>query len=119
MQLFNPKKNPQIHRVLKGAVYLGSAQFMRVVFRALYIIVLARFLGPEMFGLYNYGLGWYLAFMSLTQLGFDLILSKEGGRNKVDSDIFVAGTLRVQLLVTIFTTLTCWVVALVLEEQEV
>jgi len=113
------RKETLVRKVLKGTADLGAAQIIRTTLRAVYIIVLARFLGPELYGLFNYGLGWYLAFMSLTLLGFDLILGKEGGQEGVDADTFVAATFRVQLAVTFPTALVCWLVALALEDPDI
>lgn len=109
-----------IRRILKGAAFLGGAQMIRTLVRALYMVVLARYLGAELFGRFNYGLGWYLAFMSISYLGFDLILGKEdGAREERKADSFVAATLRVQLIVSMFAAFLSGLAALLVEAPEI
>lgn len=88
-------------RVIVSGSLLGVSQLIRVGARAVYVIVLARYLGPEAFGLFNYGMAWCLAFLSLTYLGFDLILAREVGQDDSRSRELLAAAFRLLALVTL------------------
>ena len=40
-----------------------SVRMLTTLMRAFYVVILARYLGPEMFGLFAYGQSWYIAFL--------------------------------------------------------
>ena len=105
-------------RVLVGGSLLGASQVIRFGTRAAYIVLLARYLGPEAFGLFNYGVAWYLAFLSLTYLGFDLIISREAWQDDVRSKELLAATLRILLLVTAIAALLSLGLAVFTERGE-
>jgi O-antigen/teichoic acid export membrane protein len=54
-----------------GAQALGS------ILRVIYAAVLARKLGPELFGQMNYGLGWYAAFLAVANLQLESYMSRQ------------------------------------------
>jgi PST family polysaccharide transporter len=60
----------------KNAAYLVSARFVPRLLQIIYMIVLARYLGPELYGQFAYGQSWYLALLPLTSFGLYLLLSK-------------------------------------------
>ena len=57
--------------------FLFAAQAVGSILRALYAVVLARWLGPELFGLMNYGLGWYAAFLAVANLQLESYMSRQ------------------------------------------
>lgn len=106
-------------RALVNTLLLGSSQAIRVGVRALYILALARFLGVEDFGLYNYGLSWYLAFLSLTYMGFDLAIGREAWSDNKRAKDVLASTMRIQLLALAIASVLCWGTALLVETDDV
>jgi O-antigen/teichoic acid export membrane protein len=58
-----------------GSIF--AAQTVNSVLRVVYAAVLARALGPELFGLMNYGLGWYAAFLAVANLQLESYMSRE------------------------------------------
>jgi O-antigen/teichoic acid export membrane protein len=54
-----------------------ASQVVSSVLRAIYAVVLARQLGPELFGLMNYGLGWYAAFLAVANLQLESYMSRQ------------------------------------------
>jgi O-antigen/teichoic acid export membrane protein len=72
-----------VESILRNAGYLVGAQGITSLARGIYAVVLAVFLGPELYGLFNYGLSWYLVFLPLGFLGLDAIVGREIGRDRV------------------------------------
>jgi O-antigen/teichoic acid export membrane protein len=65
-----------------NAGYIFGTRALTAVLRAIYAILLARYLGPETYGLFTYGMSWYLAFLPLTFWGMNIIMSREVGRDR-------------------------------------
>lgn len=65
--------------IATNAGYLFAARSVTMLLRTLYVIVLARALGPEIYGLLAYGQSWYGVFLPLTALGFAIVLAREAG----------------------------------------
>ena len=57
--------------------FIFASQGVGSVLRAVYAAVLARQLGPELFGLMNYGLGWYAAFLAVANLQLESYMSRQ------------------------------------------
>lgn len=73
---------PGARSVLSNAFYLASARTIASLARVIYALLLARVLGAELYGAYNYGLSWYLVFLPLAALGMDAILVRQIGRSR-------------------------------------
>jgi O-antigen/teichoic acid export membrane protein len=71
-----------IASVTRNASYILATRGMTGVVRAIYAVVLARYLGPEIYGLFNYGQSWYLALLPISALGLDAYISREVGRDR-------------------------------------
>jgi O-antigen/teichoic acid export membrane protein len=71
-----------IRSLAANAGYIFGTRALGAVLRGVYAILLARYLGPETYGLFNYGLSWYLAFLPLTFWGMNIIMSREVGRDR-------------------------------------
>jgi O-antigen/teichoic acid export membrane protein len=63
-----------------------SARTIASVVRVAYVMLLARLLGSELYGTYNYALSWYLIFLPLGIFGIDNILVREIGRDRKGSE---------------------------------
>jgi O-antigen/teichoic acid export membrane protein len=98
-----------IRSIAKNAGYLIAAQLLTKLARAIYVVVLARFLGPDLYGLFAYGQSWYLAFLSLPLLGLGFILSREVGRDRSLGGRVAGRTLTLQFLATIVAAVLCGV----------
>jgi O-antigen/teichoic acid export membrane protein len=90
-----------VRSIARNASYLLSGQYLVSSLRFVYAIILARYLGPELYGLFNYGLSWYLAFLPLSGLGLGVILSREVGRDRIQGAQIVGQTLTIRILLAI------------------
>ena len=62
--------------ILKNATFFYASLFLNQILRIIYIIFLARYLGPDLYGLWSYGQSWYLSFLPLIMFGLGPILVK-------------------------------------------
>jgi O-antigen/teichoic acid export membrane protein len=74
------KSAREFRSVLSNSVQLINAQGITSLARLAYVVMLARILGPELYGLYSYGMSWYLVLLPGAALGMDLILGRHAGR---------------------------------------
>lgn len=76
-----------------NAAYLSSARAITSLARAIYAILLAKFLGAEFYGIFSYGLSWYILFVPISVMGLDTILLREIGLKKDKAHQLVGQTL--------------------------
>jgi O-antigen/teichoic acid export membrane protein len=83
---------------------VGFLVFSRISEKVLgffYLFVLARFLGPHMLGMYNYGLAWYLIFLPLACWALDNLLSIHLGRRPDNAEEVVGAMIVIRVIATI------------------
>lgn len=91
-----------ISSIAKNTLYLLGGRWLTTAIQGAYAIVLARMLGPELYGLYNYGLSWYMAFILFATLGLAAVLSREVGRDFEGRSKVVDRTMLIRLFTSIF-----------------
>ncbi|WP_342804792.1 oligosaccharide flippase family protein [Alteromonas sp. M12] len=84
-------------KILSNAKYLYFALLTSQGLRFVYMLILARMLGAELYGVFSYGQSWYLMFLPLTGLGLGAMLSREVGKNKknVKSIVDLVASIRI------------------------
>lgn len=104
--------------VIRNASQISAARGLALVSRIIYIIFLARELGPELYGLLAYGQSWYMAFLPLAALGLDGILSREVGANKIrDSSTVLGKVVAIRAIAAPSIGLTCAVFGLIVDPE--
>lgn len=99
---------PGVKSIAVNAIYLSSARAITSCARAIYAVLLARFLGAELYGLFNYGLSWYILFVPISVLGLDAILVREIGLDRRKSSLLVGQTLALRSISSIvIAVLSC------------
>lgn len=101
--------------IIWNASYLIGGQGINTLARAVYAVALARILGPETYGIFNYGLSWYLVLLPITILGLDVLMSREVGRHRERGIEIICNTLSVRMIVTVLLTLASMIAACLLE----
>lgn len=96
--------------IFRNAVYLLGARWLTMAVRFFYAIALARKLGPELYGLYNYGMSLYLAFLPMTALGLGIVLSREIGRDRTIGARISAQALILRTVAGILASLLCGII---------
>jgi Membrane protein involved in the export of O-antigen and teichoic acid len=80
--------------------------FGNIVVKALALLIsinLARYLGVEYFGEYNFVIAYLSLFIFLANFGLDSILIRDLSRKKFDVDIFVSNVLMIRILTCSFS----------------
>ena len=82
---------PRLKPVIEGSsvaslarnlTYLLAGRGVYFITRFIYVVILARVLGPKVYGIINYGIAWYLLFLPLTSMGMAVVLSRDVGKDR-------------------------------------
>jgi O-antigen/teichoic acid export membrane protein len=84
---------PGLRSILGNFSFLFGSQLLTTLIGAAYAVLLARLLGPELYGTLTYGYSWYLTFITLTYLGLDMVLAREVGRDPGQAPCLAGSTL--------------------------
>jgi O-antigen/teichoic acid export membrane protein len=95
------RSGPAARSIVGNGVRLMGVNWVETVLGAVYFAVMARFLGPTLYGSWAYGIAAYTLIAGLAGLGFDTLILLRLGRAKQDSGDFLGLilTLRIGLLV--------------------
>jgi O-antigen/teichoic acid export membrane protein len=93
--------------ILLNASQVTAARILATFLRVIYIVFLARQLGPELYGLLVYGLSWYMALLPLASLGLDAIIVREAGRERTQNVQLLRKLFSLRVLAAIMIGLVC------------
>lgn len=113
----NTTKYKGLKSILTNASYLIGGQGINIIVRAIYAVLLARFLGPDVYGTFNYGLSWYLILLPATTLGLDVLISREIGKDPKKGIEIICNTLTIRIVVTSALTLLSIIGAFIFESS--
>ena len=103
-----------IKSIAINVAYLSSARFITSLSRAFYAVILSYFLGAELYGLFNYGLSWYVLFVPVSVLGLNGIIIREIGRDRSQAESLVGQTLTLRTIstfvVSFLSVLLAWLI---------
>ncbi len=100
-----------IRSVLANSANLLGGDAVTHVLRGLYMVVLARFLGPEIYGVFAYGHHWYLAFLPLAGAGaIGNLLGREIPRQSGHPEQLVSRACSLQTLLSAAAAIVCAIV---------
>ena len=106
-----------IASIVRNAGYLTGARLYNNLIRFFYAIALAYYLGPELYGVLNYGISWYLVFLSITGMGTSDILSREIGRDRESGPRIASLTLIIRGSATVIFAIVCFILGYFLESK--
>ena len=112
-------KHDGIKSIAVNASYIFASFGFTGLVRGIYAIILARLLGPEIYGLFNYGLSWYLVFLPITILGLNVFLAREIGSRRPGYEKFVGRTLALRSITSILVAICCGLVGWFIEAESV
>jgi O-antigen/teichoic acid export membrane protein len=90
-----------------NAGHLTIARAFAQILRGVFVVILARCLGPEIYGLFAYCQSWYMSFLPLTALGLGAIIIREVGRNKKKGGEVVTTALGLRSFLAVAGALAC------------
>jgi O-antigen/teichoic acid export membrane protein len=101
-----PGEYPGVRSIARNTSTLAATQFVNIATRAAYVVLVARWLGPELYALLAYTQAWYLAFLPLAMYGRGIVvheLARDPGR----APELVARVLGLRLWCTVLACLAC------------
>jgi len=108
MTIFNNTKRDGIRSIVYNAGFLVFSRLFEKAIRFLYVIILARYLGPELLGIYNFGLASYLIFLPVAVWGMGILLSVHIGKKPENADSIIATTFVLRTVTTLFALMLCF-----------
>jgi PST family polysaccharide transporter len=97
--------------------YLSLARIIANITRAVYYIVLAKLLGSELYGQFNYNISWYAIFIPISTLGIGTVLIREIGKHRNTGIHLAKHSYTLQLFASSFTALMCLLLGLVITPE--
>lgn len=101
------KKIDQARRSVKNFLFMAGSEFLSRVCGLMLVIVLARYLGPEGYGIYSLSFAYYSIFLLISNLGIDTVVTKNLAR-----DMSFAGSYISQLSMTKFVLSTACILVI-------
>ena len=97
--------NLSVRKYLFNTSWLLIEQVLRIISSLFIGIWLARYLGPEQFGLLSYSMGYIAILTGVTKLGLDSIIVRELISNSNDKDAYLGTAFWLKLISAIFSIL--------------
>lgn len=110
-------KPQSLKSLLTNAGHIGGARLFNVLGRALYVVVLARLLGPEFYGLFAYSQAWYLSFLPATALGGLFLFSRDRKPDADEVREVLPLTLALRFSITVVVAIICTSAGLIIEDN--
>jgi O-antigen/teichoic acid export membrane protein len=92
------KNNTGFVRYFKNTSWMMGEQFLRIIAGLFVGIWVARYLGPEQFGLFSYALAFTAIFSGIAKLGLDGIIVRELINNPEKRDIYLGTAFWLKIL---------------------
>ena len=117
-----PKSIPTIEgsggaSIARNLKYLLCGQGVYFTTRFLYIVIMARVLGPQAYGMISYGIAWYVLFLPLTRMGMEVVLSRDVGKDRKEGDHTATVTLALQIVSIIVVTIAYIIISILCESD--
>jgi O-antigen/teichoic acid export membrane protein len=108
-----------VRSIAQNAGFLVFSRVSEKAIRFIYVMILARWLGPELLGLYNYGLAWYLIFLPIGFWGLGVLLSVYLGRKPKDAEDVVAVTFLIRVITTLAAAFFCFIIGFISNDDPI
>ncbi|QEX15791.1 hypothetical protein FRZ44_10780 [Hypericibacter terrae] len=110
--------SPGLSSILRNFGFLLGSQMLTTLIGCGYAILLARLLGPDLYGTLTYGYSWYLTFITLTYLGLDMVLAREVGRDPARAPSLAGSTLALRAAIATLVAILSAVAGCVFEPNQ-
>ena len=100
-------KHQGIKSIARNTTSLFGARLVSIGLRTIYVILVARIIGPELYGLLVFGQSWYLAFLPIAVMGLSAIIGREIGRNRANAPDIVARTFAIRVFASMAAAVAC------------
>jgi polysaccharide transporter, PST family len=97
------RSDEQLNRIVYNTSWLFADRIIRMGLGVIIVIFLARYLGPEQFGIYNYAIAFVALFTAFSSLGLDSIVVRDIVRSPEKKDEILGTSLVLKLTASIVT----------------
>lgn len=104
-------------RIVKNTAFLSVSQLTGRVIGFFYFIFLARFLGVETFGLYNFTLAFIYNFTPVADFGMERLILRDISRKDNETSFYLSRILPLRLLFSLGAYISVLLLALVLGQS--
>jgi len=101
--------------IIINSSFLGIAKIIASLSRAFYVIAIAYFLGPQLYGAFAYGISWYLYLLPISMAGLRWVVPKEVGQHPENAPNLISSSLSLQLASSTSFCLLSIAIALLIE----
>ena len=103
--------------IARNLIYLLGGRGIYFATRFIYVVILARVLGPQIYGMITYGMAWYLLFLPLTRMGLEVVLSRETGKNRQMGERTATLTLTLRIASILVVTAAYVILSIMMESD--
>lgn len=96
-----------VRSIAKNAAIVAIAQAVGILARTIYIVLVARLLGPELYAVLAWSQSWYLAFLPLALFGLGALVVNAISADRARAPAIAAEALAIRLLMTAVAAATC------------
>jgi O-antigen/teichoic acid export membrane protein len=100
-----------VRSVAKNTAFLTATRGINIAARMVYIILVARLLGPELYGLLAFSQSWYLAFLPIAIFGLGDIVLRTIAMHPGQAEAIAAKALSIHVIMATAASITCAVLA--------
>ncbi len=115
--MVNRKAFPGVRSIVRNGLFLTGANWAEAVLRAIYVLVIARTLGPDEYGVWSYVLAAYMVAVMATALGMEIILTGRLGRDRENATPLLETSLALRLSLLVVACAVLAVLAVSQDEQ--
>lgn len=106
------------HRTIKNIIWLSADSLIRLGLGFLVSVWLARYLGPNDFGIYNYAFAIIAIYSAVASLGMNGVVVRELIKGDVQKDIIMGTSFRLQIFGSILASFLVLLTILILRPGE-
>lgn len=110
-------KNTHFMKFFKNSSWMLSEYLVKIISAVLVVIYVARYLGPDSFGLLTYALAIVSIFMTISRLGMESILVREVASNAQNSKALVGTAWGLMLISSIISIIFISIIVWTFEES--
>lgn len=92
-----------VQRIAKNTGVLFAAQIVAYLLAFVYMIKIARYLGPDSFGIFSFATALVLIFGILTDLGLSTLITREVSRDKSLEQTYMGNFIPMKVILSIIT----------------
>lgn len=108
---------PGLKSIARNTTFMTTARAVNVLARTVYVVLVARLLGPELYALLAYTQAWYLAFVPVAIFGLGNVIVRMVGMDRSSAPEVAAQSLTIRLLTTLVALALCVGIAWALADE--